>query len=137
MLVAGLLAAALAECPQNYGQPVEYTSEVFVNERFCCTAATPSNQDEWGLLGTNHECYTGNDVCSVASPAFKCCGIQSGGGDTNGYAICRAFETKDECSISYQWCGDTTTTTNLEPAAIAAIAATPVLLIAAAAGTAF
>lgn len=108
MLVAGLLAAALAECPDNHNQPVEDSSQ-----RFCCTADTAPTEAEWGLPGTNHECYTGNDVCSVASPAFRCCGIQSLGGNTNGYAICEAHESKDECDngapISYEWCGDTTT----------------------------
>jgi hypothetical protein len=47
---------------------------------------------------------------------------------------CPSNEITQLLGLATVWCGDTTA--NLEPAAVAAIAATPVLLVAAAAGIA-
>jgi hypothetical protein len=99
----------VATCPDNYNRPVEsdYLSPTAIDARFCCTQTTNPNHGQWGDPGTNHDCYTGPNVCAVASPAFRCCGIETMGGKTGGYAQCLELETKDQCDGSYQWCGTT------------------------------
>ena len=74
---------------------------------------------------------------------YKCCGRMNADGGAGGFPAC-ADRTKTDCLLPLaeggmfndpEWCGDTPDTA-LKPAAIAAIAATPVFLIAAAAGVA-
>jgi hypothetical protein len=77
------------------------------------------------------------DVCKVATPTYQCCALGQGGvfcTDISTQHECNTPDDNDPTMIFRQWCGDTDT--NLEPAAVAAIAATPLLIIAAAAGVA-
>lgn len=95
-----------------------------VTRTYCCRPNTQGASD----------CYGGNgdDICNIATPTYPCCFD-----GPNGPVCTDTYTTAHECKRREQatWCGDTDTTT-LEPAAIAAIAVTPVLIIAAAASVA-
>ena len=122
MLLAGILAAALGACPDGY-----------VSRQFPSRAL-----DIWGSEYCENELdpnsYLGGTDpynCDVAHD-YRCCGKD----ETDGLSYTCFDLDQNEC-LGYHWCApDATSNTALEPAAIAAIAATPVLIIAAAAGVA-
>ena len=119
--------AALLGCPENYPYPYGEGEEV------CC------NQPNAGdVMKTSEWCYhwlppVTPEICQVARNN-RCCRKY-----IDGYIFCED-SSQSNCpeDQNHIWCPVTTTTTTtaLEPAAIAAIAATPIFLIAAAAGTA-
>ena len=160
MLVAGLLAAAAVgqwvaapqgDCPPGSTAETRFADNIQGRR---CVALTPATEDDLASK---------QFLCQPALENFQCCfAVYGTNGQDNNQLICAAApqgtswwddsstlctstevtevpDDRPNLQVATVWCGDdatTTTSTNLEPAAIAAIAVTPVLLIAAAAGIA-